>query len=121
MHMVRRRHAGACPAAAAARPPTHASPRPLILYTEDAAFPFNGGNGPIGAEGTPLASTVNASVVTAYQRDGYAYVGRIALVKDMEVTVPEPQPYSEPKPDEEGNLVMRTVRATPDGDVYVGR
>jgi len=32
-----------------------------------------------------------------------------------------PVSYDTPNPDATGNIVMRTVRATPTGDVYIGK
>lgn len=73
----------------------------------------------MGAESGP--TSVNASVVTAYAQQGFRYLGRTALTKEVAPAVPKPQNYTAPEPDEDGNIVLPTILATPAGDVYAGR
>jgi hypothetical protein len=80
--------------------------------------------GPAGAESAPLnASTlvVPPSVFTQFLSEGFRYVGRIRLAHDFG---PQPTPSEvQPAPEEDGhgNWMIKAVRCTAEGDVYIGR
>lgn len=77
--------------------------------------------GPAGAESAGGNSTVPFSVVTAFVQEGFRYLGRIRLARDMG-PAPEPsdaQPL--PETDSKGDWAVKAVRCTADGDMYIGR
>ncbi|GBF96540.1 hypothetical protein Rsub_09123 [Raphidocelis subcapitata] len=79
--------------------------------------------GPAGAESAPLNASslvVPPQVFTQYLKEGFRYVGRIRLARDFG---PRPVPSEvQPAPDRDadGDWVVKAVRCTPEGDVYIG-
>ena len=104
-------------------PPMHRPVHPPPRAGKPLPF-LDSRNGPRGAESAGGQLPVPADVVTRFLEEGFKYVGRIRLARDVG---PAPEPAAgggapeAPAAGPDGHWDVKAVRCTPEGDVYVGR
>lgn len=78
--------------------------------------------GPPGAESAGgSAGSVPPNVVNRFVAEGFKYVGRIRLARDLGPRPDAASDQPEPETDADGDWTAKAVRCTPEGDVYVGK
>jgi hypothetical protein len=69
-----------------------------------------------------MVRNITATIINAFKEEGFRYMGRIRLARDLGPRPGGPNgTLEDPPKDSRGKWNVRAVRCTNEGDVYIGR